>query len=93
MLFRSPPLDRSSSSIGPCDWFVLSGRSRHPLLANWVFVIAQSVVGLEENDNVKTVLWRQRHEWQVDARRWFYTLKAPDALPGSIMVHYGGRDG
>ena len=53
----APAFDRPLPSTARCDWTPTPQRSCHPLSANWVFVIAQSVVGLEENEVVKTALW------------------------------------
>lgn len=40
---------------------------------------------------MKTVLWWMGEEWQVEAgRSFFWRLKAPDALPGPIMMPYRG---
>lgn len=52
-------------------------------------MIAQSVVGLEETKVVKTALWSAA----VSDGAMRGDLKAPDDLPWSIIVHYGGWDG
>ena len=85
----APVFDRPLPSIAQCDWTPAPERSRCPLSANWVFVNAQSVVGLEEDKAVKTALWSAA----VSDGAMRGDLKEPDDLPWSILVHYGRWDG
>lgn len=69
---------------------LVPGRNRDPVLANWAFVIAQSVVALWENETWKRYYggWRKTGRLKRGDRFWRH--KAPDALPESIMMPYRG---
>ncbi len=73
-------------AIGP----LVPGRSRDLLLANWVFVIAQSVVALWENETWKRHYGGWGKSGRLKRGDRFWRLKVPDALPGSIMMLYRG---
>lgn len=62
--------------------------NRVPLLSNWVFVIARSIVLQRKKRTWKTVLWRRvaGRSGEFDGRH----LKVPDALPWSIVRPYRG---
>lgn len=90
-----PPTSRHNP-IGPrrtptdTIGLLVPGRNRDPVLANWVFVLAQSVVALWENETWKPYYggWRKTGRLKRGDRFWRH--KAPDALPGSIMMPYRG---
>lgn len=80
---RRPP---SPDVIGPS----VPERNRDPLLANWAFVIAQSVVGSGENETRKRHYGGWGEEWQVEAGRRFL---ASQSARCSSWVHYDALQG
>lgn len=69
---------------------LVPGRNRDPVLTNWVFVIAQSVVALWENGTRKRYYGGRRKTGRLKRGDRFWRHKAPDALPESIMMPYRG---
>lgn len=93
----APTPHRSPPHAASRHWPVAPrAKLRLPRLANWPFVLAHSVVMRSKNE-----MWRRYYggwleEWQVKAKRGkaffvlYFFFKAPDALPASIMMPYGG---
>lgn len=77
-------------AIGP----LVRKRNRDPLLANWVFVLAQSVVAVGENETWKPYYGGWGEEWQVEAGRSFLASQRRQMLfLGPLWCLTGDRDG
>lgn len=69
---------------------LVPGRNRDPVLANWVFVIAQSVVALWENETWKRYYGGWRKTGRLKRRDRFWRHKAARC---SSWVHYDALQG